>query len=115
MDNLFNDVYNSGKKVPYNTDWENGTGYFDAAVYEQVPMGDVWASQTPKGRKILLIGFNKGTVVLFQRYIPVEGVAISYAVNASPAYSNYLSTTSGQIDRSEAEKILKATTDNTIW
>ena len=106
MDNLFNDVYQSAKQVPYNTDWENGTGYFDDAVYEQVPEGEAWASQTPKGRKILMIGFNKGTVILFQRYIPTEDALTAYAVNASAGNRGWLSTTSGQIPRDEAEKIL---------
>lgn len=60
------------KEIEYNNAWSNGTGYFDFAVKgENAPtlkVGEMCKSQTPFGRKIVMVGTNYGNVVVFGRY-----------------------------------------------
>lgn len=64
------------KEVPFDAKWRNGTGYYDSAVHMvQLEPGEFAKSQdeAPNGRRILFIGTNVGTVVLFERYTPFIG------------------------------------------
>jgi len=55
-------------RIDYNPEWENGTGYLDNAVDLSIEGGGVAFSQTTDGRRILLIGTDFGTIVVFDRY-----------------------------------------------
>lgn len=58
-------------EVPFETEWKNGTGYFDHAVDCYVPEGRVVKSLCPTTkRRIILVGTVLGTVVVFERYTP---------------------------------------------
>jgi hypothetical protein len=65
---LFNSVFEQAEKIPYDSSWENGTGYFDGAVNYQLEVGKVAATVDPNNRSILLIGTRWGSVVIFYRY-----------------------------------------------
>lgn len=56
-------------KVAYDTDWENGTGYFDGGVTADLGLaeGEVARSEDPNGRRIIFVGTAKGNVVVFDR------------------------------------------------
>lgn len=48
--------------------WANGTGYFDNAVYAEVPEGEVWAGEAASGQAMVLIGTMHDTVVVFEHH-----------------------------------------------
>lgn len=58
--------------IEYNTQWENGTGYFNGAVRGSVAPhlepGQRVKSLSHDDRKIVMVGTNLGNVVLFERY-----------------------------------------------
>ena len=59
------------KTLPFNAEWENGTGYFNNAVFSQdiaLAPGEMAKSIDTSNRKIVLIGTRFGNVVLFERY-----------------------------------------------
>lgn len=68
----FNQVYNSTSvlSIPYNSNWSNGTGYYDGATKYILAPGKIVKSVSPVGnnRKMLLVGTRFGTVVVFERY-----------------------------------------------
>lgn len=67
---LFNDAFNSiERNIEFNEDWNNGTGYLDGAVHTvELPANLMAKSVTNDGRKIIFIGTNHGTIVVFERY-----------------------------------------------
>ena len=64
------------KEIPYSKDWENGTGYFDGAVFGEdapvIPAGELVKSVSTGGRKIVMVGTRFGNIVLFERYTDEE-------------------------------------------
>ena len=69
--NVFNEITNV---IPYNTEWENGTGYFDNAVYSvALNPGERAKSTSTVGRRIVFIGTRFGTCVFFERYLAEAG------------------------------------------
>lgn len=57
--------------IPFNTEWENGTGYFNNAVFGQdiaLAPGEMAKSIDTTNRKIVMVGTRFGNVVLFERY-----------------------------------------------
>lgn len=83
---IFNNAYDKAPVIEFNEEWNNGTGYYDFAVYgEAAPMlavGEVVAalSPMPDNRKLLMIGTPVGNVVVFQRYTDNNDI---YVFNAS--------------------------------
>lgn len=81
----FNEYFELGKKVPYDTHWENGTGYFDRAVHSEFmgsKKGELWSSQDTSGRKILIltgVGEMGENAIFFQRYSDREDIVIFHA------------------------------------
>lgn len=75
---LLSKIFNMSeiKEIPYNAKWENGTGYFDNAVYGKdapvISAGELVKSISTGGRKIILIGTRFGNIVLFERYTDPE-------------------------------------------
>jgi len=56
--------------------WANGTGYFNNAVKKPMDVGSVYKTFDDTGRRLLLIGTEHGTVVLFDRYTPGQGPSV---------------------------------------
>lgn len=76
--------------IPYNQEWENGTGYYDGAVYEELPVVQsdlqvkIYCSKSPapNNRRIFIIPFKKGgNIVLFERYTPGTGSPFVWVAN----------------------------------
>ena len=69
---MFNSIYNAVKtEMPFNTNWRNGTGYFNGAVQDadRLVNGQVAKSYDPgSDRKMLFIGTPLGGIVVFERY-----------------------------------------------
>lgn len=76
----FNEVINQATKcIPFNADWNNGTGYLDRATEDaslNLGKGEMARSLTVdehdvelNNRRVLFIGVGNGTnVVVFERY-----------------------------------------------
>lgn len=70
---LFADNTRVSQGLPYNADWENGTGYMDGLEDDPLPtmqFGEVARTTTPKGRRILVVKTRLGNVTVFERYVP---------------------------------------------
>jgi hypothetical protein len=76
---LFNNKFDSiTNVVEFNPKWINGTGFFDAAVEtignsEQeiavsLKPGEMAKCTSPGGRKMIFVGTDLGTCVVYQRY-----------------------------------------------
>ena len=77
INEYFNDMFNEiSKEIPFNTNWSNGTGYFDYAVHgsEAVVLepGEYAKSVDDHDRKIIFLGTDLGLVVIFKRYSSEE-------------------------------------------
>lgn len=85
--NHFEEMYNTPiNEIPFNEEWNNGTGYYDFATKVDIPVGVVVKSyDTTSSRKLLLIGTRLGTVVVFERY--ENGKHGVYVLNAPQAIS----------------------------
>lgn len=74
MSELFTTTFNHPNtlEIPFNREWSNGTGYFDAAVSGPaapiVQAGLIVKSKTTTGRRIMIVGTRLGNVVIFDRY-----------------------------------------------
>lgn len=62
------------KEIPFNPEWNNGTGYYDGAckgsdkvVLESGEMAKC-ISPMPNNRKMIFVGTPVGTVVVFERF-----------------------------------------------
>lgn len=72
-------------EIDFDPAWANGTGYFDhACSMVELAAGEMARSQDGHGRKILLIGTNGGTIVIFKRYSDESSLAL---VSNSPKRS----------------------------
>lgn len=68
---VFNAIYDRiDTVIPYDVNWNNGTGYFDKAVDVKLEPGQRAKSFTAgeNNRKLIFIGTIFGAVVLFERY-----------------------------------------------
>jgi hypothetical protein len=96
MSDRFMEVYNHHEvsEIAYNPDWANGTGYFDRAVYgDHAPVienGKVVKSVDEDGRKILIIGFSLGNVVVFERYAAKKEAEPVYVLNQPQSLARVL-------------------------
>lgn len=73
VNKLFTQAFEKARKIDFDGKWSNGTGYFNGAQSgEYAPKGigngKMVASQTPTGRRLLIIGTRIGNAVVFQRY-----------------------------------------------
>lgn len=56
-------------EIAFDSQWCNGTGYFDNATHMvQLAPAALAVSTDPYGRKIILVGTRHGTCVFFERY-----------------------------------------------
>ena len=56
-------------RIPFDSEWSNGTGYFDKATGVNVPVGEWrWSHDVKSNRYLILIGTRFGTVCIFERY-----------------------------------------------
>lgn len=98
---LFEKAFNNvnTKEIKFDHNWSNGTGYFDFAVIGDhvptVPSGTMVKTQTPHGRKIIIIGTILGNVVVFQRY---DGRDDIYVLNTTTNISHGGWFESGRLD-----------------
>lgn len=96
MSDRFMEVYARPEvsEIAYNPAWANGTGYFDFAVKgEHAPAlenGQVVKSVDEQGRKILIVGFTLGNIVVFERRVQKEGVVAIYVINRPRALCRLL-------------------------
>lgn len=71
---IFNATFNRPEviDVEFNPAWNNGTGYFDAAVFSEVPglytNGRVGRCFDDSGRRLLIIKTRFGNVIVFDRF-----------------------------------------------
>lgn len=70
---LFTAKHILAEKVDFDPTWPNGTGYFNGAVNHHVEVGDMKAATAADDRRLLLIGTEHGTIVLFERYTEGHG------------------------------------------
>lgn len=79
---IFDDIANT---IEYKHEWENGTGYFDGAVYSvALNPGERAKALTPWKRRIVFVGTRYGTCVFFERYMPEEGATDIRVVSNVP-------------------------------
>jgi len=71
----FESVAAAAKAVPFCAKWHNGTGYFNVLV--DLPFEQVSTTTDDYGRKVVVVPFPEGNVVLFERY-PNRGTAIMF-------------------------------------
>ena len=66
---MFDRLLEQGSPLAYDSEWENGTGYFDGAVDEYFEPG-VYTSRTEAGRDIVIVARKNehSNIVLFRRY-----------------------------------------------
>lgn len=66
------DWENCENEMPYNHDWDNGTGYMDGLTTAKLdlPAGAMVRMRTsmPNNRRVLVIVTQMGNVVIFERY-----------------------------------------------
>jgi hypothetical protein len=69
---VFTKAWMHAVSVPFVKEWSNGSGMFDFAVYgEHAPKlnhGEIVASVTPGGRRIVIVGTRLGNLAVFDRY-----------------------------------------------
>lgn len=75
---IYNDDELVSKTLPFNDEWDNGTGYFNGLMtdtLDDVEIGEMVRSRSPgkNNRRILAIKTQFGNVVVFERYTPEEG------------------------------------------
>jgi len=81
----FESAYEAIKtEVPFNLEWNNGTGYYDGAIMSGFGLrpGKLAKSYDPNSRRrIIFIGTRFGNLVLFERY--TDGKNAIYVHNAN--------------------------------
>lgn len=68
MKTFVNKFNNITTEIPFDVEWENGTGYFDYATKYPLPAGELGKSVDQHGRRIIMVGTPVGTIVFFERY-----------------------------------------------
>lgn len=73
-ESVFSKAFNheTTKKVEFNPEWNNGTGYFDALKQEDLglavgELAAIWTGNTNR-RRIIVVGTMFGNVVVFDRF-----------------------------------------------
>lgn len=69
----FNEQFDTIKnEVTFNSNWSNGTGYYDFAIEGEhainLKPGELAKCITPNNRKMIFVGTRFGTMVVFQRF-----------------------------------------------
>lgn len=72
---MFSEVFDWAPKVPFDSSWHNGTGYFNGANHSHaasvLPIGQVLGFESDDGRKgliVRLVDGDKGCYTVFERY-----------------------------------------------
>lgn len=103
--------------IPFDPEWNNGTGYFNGAVKADIPqleVGEIGRSRspTPNNRRLLIVKTPFGNVVLFERFTPTEekpiGLPITFNMPEEVRVSEMLGT-EGAMD---VEQLTSALGDN---
>ena len=82
FENVLNRI---GQPVAFNPNWRVGDSY-DGAVNAKVPTGKVVKSLDPEsGRRLILIGTDLDTVVIYEQYPPNTKTSFSLVYNANAA------------------------------
>ena len=73
----------------YNSEWANGTGYMDGIVHDQSVIDEMGVGERVKfvddlGRRAIGIKTRHGIAVVFERYIPEDGVRSQVIVSNVP-------------------------------
>lgn len=69
LEKSFDALYNSiTVLLDFDARWKNGTDYFNGAMTVGLAKGNMAKSIGDCGRRLILIGSDHGTVVLFERY-----------------------------------------------
>lgn len=69
--------------IPFSVEWNNGTGYLNRAVCEPVESGKIKVAETNNARRVILIGTEIGTIVLFERFSAKEDGERSHVIVAN--------------------------------
>jgi hypothetical protein len=89
--------------IPFEPNWNNGTGYFDAAVRH--PVTTDCQSSDANGRKIIIIKLTGGkNLVVFERYTNNHDVWVS---NTPRGISSIFSSKLSQFEMNLVERMLK--------
>lgn len=93
FDKFVNDFNNTTATVEFDPTWKNGTGYFDGAVKRAAVAAGTCAKSvcTDTNRRILLVGTDSGTVVIFERYTANTGSAKVIVANTPRALNHIYS------------------------
>lgn len=106
---IFEDNLVLARAIEFQDEWNNGTGYFDKAAEVEVQAGDMLQATCPEtNRRLLFVGTELGTVVVFERYNPLESepfVLVTNGVRAALAGS----TTTGPLDEFMLESVIAGT------
>lgn len=102
----FNSHFDSiEKEIDYSAEWENGTGYFDNAVYSVIlNPGEVAKSTSTGGRRLIFVGTRFGTCVFFERFVTTEESEETAVTSNVPRRLNNI-ITSGSLDYSEFSRL----------
>ena len=73
----------AAKVIPFDPKWNNGTGYLDGAVAEPVESGKIKVAETSNARRVVLIGTEIGTIVMFERFSAKEDGERSHIIVAN--------------------------------
>lgn len=88
---VFEDTLVLARVIDFDPTWNNGTGYFDKAVTVDIQAGDMAQATCPEtNRRLLLVGTELGTIVVFERYNPVNSKDYVLTTNVPPAYRELL-------------------------
>lgn len=72
------------KKIPFDVEWKNGTGYLNGACDVELEVGEQATSIDDFGRRVFLVGTPVGTAVAFERYTPSEPNDVFVVVSNVP-------------------------------
>lgn len=100
------------RELPFDSAWNNGTGYFDALVEAPIPdleVGEMAKSHTgaTNRRRIIIMKTVLGNVVVFDRY--TDNATLEYPVftqNSPRALERAQLVKSGQINGEQMEALL---------
>jgi hypothetical protein len=113
--NLFNNLFdNASQVIEFQNSFNNGTGYFDPAVKLIPDLGSEVTARfvTPSGRKAVVIGTNRGNIVVFQRY---DSDDTPIVWNATREVEMGLGVDHKHLDSASMELILLAGEKDFIW
>ena len=84
------------QSIEFDPEWNNGTDYYNGAMDVKIKPGSIVKSRSPEpnNRRILLIGTSFGTIVLFERYTPIEGKRITVVGNMPSKIARLMGATS---------------------